>query len=440
MLTKPEHLIELDWPSFQPWRVTTVRHRLADHPLLQLDQLNQLAKRLEETGSIRSHSNLATAATSFHNAPSLHPNRASAKDTLEHLREAGAWLSLLNVQSDELYRGLVGQVLDDIHPVVEAKDPGMSYRSGFIFVTSPNTITPFHFDKEHNFILQILGRKTIYVWEPDDLEVASHLARDGFHYRHDRSLLIWDEKFRQRAHRVEVSAGDGAYMPSTSPHLVEVGDEPSITVSFTYYTNSTRRDSFLHALRGRFPNFGPKLPPVGHSPLLDQALYSVGSSVLEAVRLARILGGGIRMRPATTRYAHVLTLKHRIDALGPLKKIKSYGNGPLSKTEFNFLNASQLGSRILTAEAKIKSSIRVPIFRIKRNLKAALVNWPIRDQLVCQALHTLKKLGYTMKFAGDDEVTGILDRNDIIFIRERTAVNDDVLGQFFKCAQHIGKT
>jgi hypothetical protein len=303
MLAHSTRLIELDWPNFQPWRVAAVRHRLADHPLLQLDQLVKLAKRLEEKGNIRTHGNSATAETSFQFAPNLHPNRASAKDTLEHIREAAAWLSLLNVQTDELYRGLVGHVLDDVRPVVEAKDPGMCYRGGFIFVTSPNTITPFHFDKEHNFILQVLGRKTIYVWEPDDLEVASHEARDRFHHRHDRSLLVWDEKFRRRAHRFEVGAGEGAYMPSTSPHLVEVGDEPSVTVSFTYYTDSTRRDSLLHSIRARLSKLTAKLPPVGQSPLLDHALYCCGSPALEALRVGRRMRG--ETVPHVSHYAHV---------------------------------------------------------------------------------------------------------------------------------------
>lgn len=303
MLANSSHLIELDWPRFHPWRVAPVRHRLVNHPLLQPDELVQLANRLSDKGHIRTHNNRATAATSFHYAPSLHPNRASATETLDRIREAGAWLSLPSVQTDELYRGFVGQVLDDIAPVVEAKDPGMCYRGGFIFITSPQTTTPFHIDREHNFILQIQGRKTIYVWEPNDLVVVSHSARDWFHHRHDRSLIGWKEEFRQRAHRFEVGPGDGAYMPSTSPHLVEVHDEPSITVSFTYYTDSTRRDSLLHAVRGRFPRLAASAP-VGRSQLLDDILYACARSAYGGVRLARSALGK-KQRPVTTRYAHV---------------------------------------------------------------------------------------------------------------------------------------
>ena len=144
---------------------------------------------------------------------------------------------------------------------------------GLDFVSSPRTVTPFHFDKEHNFILQVHGRKTIYVWEPNDLVVADDRARDRFHARRQRDLVVWKEEFRDRAHRFEVGPGQGAYMPSTSPHLVEVGDDPSITVSFTYYTNSTRRDAVLRAARGRLAEFGVNLPGLGRRAWLDRTLY-----------------------------------------------------------------------------------------------------------------------------------------------------------------------
>ena len=291
MLWSPAPQIELDWGNFQPWKVTPVRHKLAGHYLLQLDQLIELSKRLEQRGRIRSHTSTATADTPFNHAPEMHPNSASAAETLARIREAKAWLSLLNVQTDPTYRQLVDEVLDGIRPFVEAKDPNMSYRGGWIFISSPKTITPFHCDKEHNFILQIHGRKTVYVWEPDDYLVISQRARDRFHARHDRDTIVWKEEFRKRAHRLEFGPGDGAYMPSTAPHLVEVGEDPSVTISFTYYTDSTRRNSMLHYARGHLAEHGINLPDVGKYDLLDQMVYHGAAPVRGALRAVRQLAG-----------------------------------------------------------------------------------------------------------------------------------------------------
>jgi hypothetical protein len=86
--------------------------------------------------------------------------------------------------------------------------------------------------------------------------------------------------------------GDGAYMPSTSPHLVENGDEPSITMSFTYYTDATRRDSLLHKAHDRLRRrFRISLPPVGQNGALDALVYGGCSVLMRAHLLARRVAG-----------------------------------------------------------------------------------------------------------------------------------------------------
>jgi hypothetical protein len=284
MLTRSTPLIELDWANFRPWAVTPVKHTISDHPLFQIDKLVALAQRLEARGEIRAHKNDAKAGTPFGAASDLHPVNTPLIQSLEHIEAARAWMSLLNVQTDAVYRGLVDEVLGSIGSQVEAKDPGMSYRGGWIFVTSPRTVTPFHIDKEHNFILQVKGRKKIYVWEPDDVRVVSAAARRRFHSRHDRDLIAWREEFRALAHCFDVGPGEGAYMPSTSPHLVEVGEEPSITMSFTYYTTSTRRHGLIHKTRGRLGELGLNFPETWGNGRLDEALYRGASTAQSAAR------------------------------------------------------------------------------------------------------------------------------------------------------------
>lgn len=295
--------VELDWSGFDPWRIQGFRHRLMDHPLLQPDQLVALGGRLEAQGRVRTHSNEVEAGTSFNNAPRLHPNRRSATDTLEHIADARAWMSLLNVQTDPLYRTLVDEVLDGIASDIASKDPGMCYRGGWIFVTSPGTVTPFHFDKEHNFLFQVRGRKTVYVWDHRDTEAASEASRDRFHACHERDLLVWRDELRERAQKFELEPGQGAYMPSTSPHMVENGPEPSITMSFTYYTDATRRDSLLHRAHYRLRQWGIEAPAVDSNRLLDGFLHASFRSISNARLLARRLAGRT-VRSDRAAYAH----------------------------------------------------------------------------------------------------------------------------------------
>jgi hypothetical protein len=269
--------IDFDPGAFDPWRIMAVRHHLSDHPLLQPDALLALGERLEARGSIRSHASGAKPGTPFNSAPDLFPNPKSAADTLRAVADAKAWTSLLNVQIDPTYRELVGEVLESVRPRVEAVDPGMCHRGGWVFVTSPNTVTPFHFDKEHNFILQIHGTKRVYVWDHRDNVVASEHSRDLFHLSNERYLLHWREEFRERARVFELQPGQGAYMPSTSPHMVENGSEPSVTASFTYYTDATRRDALLHKSHALMRRMKITPPPVAPASAFDTATHAVAA-------------------------------------------------------------------------------------------------------------------------------------------------------------------
>jgi hypothetical protein len=296
-------LVDVDWANFDAWRVRPVTHRLATHRLFQLDSLVALGQRLEAVGRIRTHSDEVYAGTAFNHAPMLYPNGKSAAETLAGIADAKAWMSLLNVQTDDVYRTLVDEVLDDVRPGIDRVDPGMSYRAGWIFVTSPRTVTPFHMDKEHNFIVQIQGRKRLYVWEPDDIEAVSEAARDLFHANHSRDLVVWKDALRARAHVFDLEPGMGAYMPSTSPHLVENGDGPSITASFTYYTDATRRNARLHALHQRLRMLGISPTPVGRQPMRD-VLVHAGCRVAETFSAAVDRARGRTRLSDFSPYAH----------------------------------------------------------------------------------------------------------------------------------------
>lgn len=303
MVLESEYRLGVDWSTFDPWRVQgPFPQNLATHPLLQWDALLELVKRLEPKGQFRSHTAEAKPGTSFSDAPRLFRNRKSAVDVASSLSDADAWMSLLNVQTDPVYRALVAQILDDVRAHIDPVDPGMSYRAGWIFLASPKAVTPFHFDVEHNFILQLRGHKTLYVWDPDDRVAASEDARDLFHAHHDRSLVTWREELRERAHKFHLRPGFGVYMPSTSPHMVENDDNPSLTMSFTYYTASTRRNRNLHRARLRLRRLGLAPPPVGQNGLFDMTALTAWRGAL-ALRHGLKRLAGHKAQSETVSYA-----------------------------------------------------------------------------------------------------------------------------------------
>jgi hypothetical protein len=288
--------IHIDAATFEPWKIQALTHSLVEHPLLQIDALVELGKRQQERNLVRTHSADATAGTSFVDAPKLHPNQKGAAMTLGDIANARAWMSLLNVQADPIYRAFIDEVLDSVKPITEVRDRGMCYRAGWIFVSSPNAITPFHMDHEHNFIMQIRGTKRLYTWDPFDRTVVSERAQELFHDRHSRELVTWSEDWRARARVLDLVPGQGGYMPSTAPHMVENGPEPSITISFTYYTDSTRRRELLYRGNAGLRRFGIEPKPVGSSGTRDRAKLAVLSRFTSAKNLVRrAMGKSIRV-------------------------------------------------------------------------------------------------------------------------------------------------
>jgi hypothetical protein len=290
--------VAFDPASFQPSHIMSVRHTLMGHPLLELGNLVDLARRLEKMGSVRTHSDSAKPDTSFVDAPETHPVTLSVEDTIRTIESSKAWMALHNIQNDPVYRKLVDEVLDFVRPMVERKDPGMCHRAGWIFVTSPDAITPFHIDHEHNFILQVLGKKTINVFDPLDRAVVSERALELFHSKLSRDLITFDDERQKRARVFEVEPGVGAYMPSTAGHWVKNGNNVSITVSFTYYTRSTMRQKAAHQANFDLRRLGLSPRPVGVSRLVDsvkgatwRTRYALASAVTRRPAHPSVVGG-----------------------------------------------------------------------------------------------------------------------------------------------------
>lgn len=258
-------LIDFDVASYQPTKIMAVTHSLSEHRLLQLPALVALAERLAKKNAVRAHTDQVRMGTDFTTAPDTHKVERPAAEVVRDIENAKSWLALHNIQQDDEYRLLLDEVLDDLRPRVESKDPGMCYRAGWIFVTSPNAVTPYHMDHENNFILQIRGKKRLYVWDPLDRSVISERCLELFHGKGSRELVTYKDEFKAKARVFDLEPGMGGYMPRTAPHSVENGDNVSITISFTYYTNETRRTKLLHQANEVLRKRGVQPSPVGES-------------------------------------------------------------------------------------------------------------------------------------------------------------------------------
>ena len=206
-----------------------IQHRLIEHPLLYLPRLIELARALPEQQQEYNSGDLPVSQDYL----STPHTGLSALQTLLQIEECNSWLVLKNIERDPQYAGLLGQCLQQLAVQTETRAPGMQHAEGFIFVSSPNSITPYHMDPEHNFLLQVRGSKRVTVFDGADRSILSEEQLESFHAGAHRNMPFRDE-FAQRGELFELAPGNGLYIPVTAPHWVANGPSVSISLSITF--------------------------------------------------------------------------------------------------------------------------------------------------------------------------------------------------------------
>lgn len=263
----------------------TIKHSLADLPEFGLPELLELSRKLPEDCV---EYNAGTVI------PGQDPNQTprtglDIQETIERIEHCKSWLVLKHVERDPRYKALLDACLDEIYPYADRKLTGLHDRAGFIFITSPGSVTPFHFDREHNFLLQIRGEKTMHQFDKHDRNILPEVAIedkyvDGSAHRNQS----YQDAFQNKAQTFTLNPGDGLFVPINSPHWVQNGNEVSVSFSITFHSDQSDRLARLYKLNGMLRRrWGISPTPVGESPSMDAFKHG---SIMAARRVRSLLG------------------------------------------------------------------------------------------------------------------------------------------------------
>lgn len=259
-----------------------VNHDLREHPLLQLPRLIELAAALPAT-EVEFNSGKIPLNQDYLATPR---NGLSIAETLHLIEHNQSWMVLKHVELDPTYRQLLLDCLEPLRPATDATAPGMHLPQAFIFVSSPNAVTPYHCDPEHNFLLQIRGTKTIAVFDRDNPAVVTQPQLEAKVAGTHRNLPFHPDMHRHE-HLFQLTPGNGLHVPMHCPHWVRVGDAVSISFSITFRSRySVRRESVLRANAAlRQYGFNPTRP--GVKPLTDELKFFGDRAVRRIARAIR---------------------------------------------------------------------------------------------------------------------------------------------------------
>lgn len=214
--------------SAYPLSPTMLKHALTGHSLLSLEALAKASLELSPQYVERRIGNAPNGGIFAMDQS----DDADVATVIRSIHGSGNWIMLRFVEQLPAYRDLLDGLMEQIGPAIaSATGPALTVR-GFIFISAPGTLTPFHFDCEYNILLQIAGDKQFATYRP----VAPWLPHDRHeaYYGGGDNMLPWNDAYEVEANIHHLRPDDALFIPYASPHWVKAGTEPSISLSITW--------------------------------------------------------------------------------------------------------------------------------------------------------------------------------------------------------------
>ncbi|MCX5514304.1 transcriptional regulator [Kaistia algarum] len=274
-----------------PLEPFTFRHDLAENAVLQLEALAALATQLPrdriEFNSGRLQPNQRPDETP---GVDLEP-----EEIVRRIETAGAWLVLKNVETIPAYRALIDRVLAEAAEAAGIEPGAMAEPMGFIFVSSANSVTPFHIDYEENFFVHLHGQKFMHVFDNRDRSIIDEEGLETYPGKH-RNHAYRDD-FEAKGRVFTFGPGDGLFLPYTWPHWVRTGGDWSISMAITWKSPSDRRRNKLYFANAVLRKMGWSQSAPGRRPGLDTAkaaAYDLARLPLEPLRRSEAMRRRLR--------------------------------------------------------------------------------------------------------------------------------------------------
>jgi hypothetical protein len=296
-LTRPttQSVFEFNRDQFRekfPHQGFLTPHRLCGHPLLELPRLEKLARTLPEA-LVEYHS----GKVGFSQPKKTYPgNGLSMLDTIRRIEETTSWMVLRQCEHDpeyaELMHSLIGEVLAQFAGLPPQPWMQEIHRQHvFIFISSPNTITPCHVDDEHSFLMQVRGSKTVAQWDWRDRRIMTEpQAEDMLEFWHDEKYdcyLPYKDEFLPAATQFELQAGNALHFPFGAPHWVKNGPAVSISFSIAWRSLMSEQHAVVYHLNKRMRALGLKPTPPEQSAWRDSVKFNAFMAARQTARLAR---------------------------------------------------------------------------------------------------------------------------------------------------------
>lgn len=233
-----------------------LRHSLESHELLTLNALSDLAGKLPVSSIEYNRGDLPIGVDGKPGSTGM-----SIEETIRHIATSNSWAVLKNIEQVPAYNALLLRLLGELRAEIEKKTGAMLRPQGFIFISSPNAVTPYHFDPEHNILLQLKGRKVMTQFPAGDPTYAPDEIHEGYHSGGPRELT-WRDELAAGGTEFPLQPGEALFVPVMAPHFVRNGPDSSISLSITWRSDWSFAEADARGLNRllRRAGFAPTTP------------------------------------------------------------------------------------------------------------------------------------------------------------------------------------
>lgn len=277
-----------------PLQPFAIRHRLAGDPLFSLAHVVDLVRQLPRD-QIEYNSGKVAIGQDPDSTPvvDLEP-----EEVVRRIETAGAWMVCKRIEMLPAYRAMLEETLLSVarangHASLE--EAGFEDIRGFLFVSSPNSTTPFHVDGEDNFFVHMHGEKYFTVCDNRDGAVVADDAIEQAISKHRN--VIYTPEFEARSKCYSLQPGEGLFVPYLWPHWVRTGSQYSISMAITWKTKAVMRKNDIFVVNGLLRRMGLPQAAPGRNPAADAvklALFRVVKAVLDPLRRSESMRAMLR--------------------------------------------------------------------------------------------------------------------------------------------------
>jgi hypothetical protein len=260
------------------------RHALHTMEIFQMPALLRLAERCMQKRQHKSHYETGEPVVNgyFGNKPA----DMTLVQALERIGESRNWIILKRIHEEPEYRAALELFISELSELTGA-DLRRRYRDPIltIFITSPNRITPYHLDSEANFLAQVQGSKSVFLYNAHDPEILTPEEMERY-WTGNLPAPRWRDELSEGHWRYEISPGVGVFNPATFPHWVKNADNVSVSVSINF--KRVRNDA-VGAYRANYYARKIGLHPTepGRRPALDRVKNLTFGKLYEGAHATR---------------------------------------------------------------------------------------------------------------------------------------------------------